>query len=76
MIRTLTKSLAAAAVAAALAVAVSALQLPNIVPEQSAMFGSAAKFTSSEAITNYTYEPGYVGSFINSPLQGVQVLHA
>ena len=75
MIRTFTKTLAVAAVAASLAFAATAQQLPNIVPEQSAMFGSEAKFTSTEAITNYAYEPGYVGGFINSPLQGVQVLH-
>ena len=75
MIRTFTKSLAIAAVAATMAIAASAQQLPNIVPEQTAMFGSEAKFTSTEAMTNYAYEPGYVGGFINAPLQGVQVLH-
>ena len=75
MIRTLTKTLAIAAVAGTMAIAASAQQMPNIVADQTAMFGSEARFTSADVITNYAYEPGYVGGFINAPLQGVQVLH-
>ncbi len=75
MIHTFTNIITVAAVTVTMSMVASAQQLPNIAPEQTAMFGSEPRFTSTEAVTKYTYEPGYVGSFINAPLQGVQVLH-
>lgn len=69
-----------AAVGLALTLALSPLtataqQMPDIQAERTAAFGSEAKFTSADAITNYTYAPGYVGEYVNAPLQSVQVLH-
>lgn len=75
MLSTLSKLGLSAALASSFVFAATAQQLPNIVPEKTAAYGSEERFTSSELFTNYFYEPGYVGSFIEAPLQGLQILH-
>lgn len=50
-------------------------QIPQIEAQRTAIYGSHSKFTSTDTITRYTYDDTYLGSYINAPLQSVQVLH-
>lgn len=76
----LLKSTPFAAVGLAFALALTAAptiaqEMPKIEAERVAAFGSAPEFTSADAVTNYTYDSGYLGEYVNAPLQSVQVMH-
>lgn len=75
MIFSFVKLISVTAFAVSMAFSATAQEMPNIVAKKSAMFGSKAQFTSTESVSNYSYSQGYLGSYINAPLQSVQVLH-
>lgn len=50
-------------------------QAQPIEAQRTARYGSHSKFTSTDAVTRYTYNEAYLGSYINAPLQSVEVLH-
>ncbi|MEM7730108.1 MAG: hypothetical protein AAF311_12675 [Pseudomonadota bacterium] len=60
--------------ALALSTAAAAQDMPNVEAERTAMFGESAAVTSDFSVTDYTFDSGYLGAFIDAPLQSVQVL--
>jgi hypothetical protein len=68
------KHLLSFAIALTISTALSAQQMPNIEAERTAMYGEFAAVTSADALTDYTYESGYLGAYIDAPLQSVQTL--
>ncbi|MDD7908340.1 SRPBCC family protein [Pseudovibrio exalbescens] len=65
----------ALAISAGAVLSAQAQQMPTVEAERMATFGALAEFTSSDAVTHYMYDTGYVGGFVNAPLQTVQMLH-
>ncbi len=68
------KPILSLAVALALTTAASAQQMPDIKAERTAMYGESAAVTSGDPVTNYTYDSGYLGAYIDAPLQSIQTL--
>ena len=60
---------------ALMASAAVAQEMPMVEAERTAAFGSAPEFTMSDAVTEYDYGPGYLGGYVDAPLQSVQLLH-
>lgn len=58
----------------ALLTVATAQHMPNIEANRTAAYGQSAAVTSSEPLTTYTYDGGYLGAHIDAPLQTVQVL--
>ena len=54
--------------------AVTAQQMPDIKAERTAVYAESAAVTSNDAVTNYTYDSGYLGAYIDAPLQSIQTL--
>lgn len=75
MVRRLCKISASAVCAVALAMSVAAQEMPEVLPKKTAMFGSEARFSSDDPVTRYSYASGYLGGFVDAPLQSIQVLH-
>lgn len=69
------KPILAIALSACLMTPAMAQQMPTIEAERTAAFGSAPEFMMEGAVTEYDYGSGYLGAYIDAPLQSVQVLH-
>ncbi|MEM1053377.1 MAG: SRPBCC family protein [Pseudomonadota bacterium] len=59
---------------AALSISAQAQQMPTVEAERTAAFGSAPEFTMTDPVTRYSYDSGYLGSYVDAPLQSVQAI--
>ncbi len=62
------------ALALTVATAANAQQMPNIEAERTTTYGTMPSVTSTDELTEYTYDSGYLGAYIDAPLQSVQTL--